>query len=308
MTLFELVSGRAPFGGDSVTEVIASVLQKPPLSLRELCPNLAPGFDSVLARSLEKDRERRYSNVAEFAAAIAPFGPRLSALSVERISDVLGSAPTLAFPPTEGLAPKMEGSPEGVPPQPSPLAASGSAKDFAHDATTAAAVSPSPQVVFQNGGTTARPVSSERTRTSSGNSRHAPRARRWGVMALVVVGLAGAAFMTKRGFEARTAPSGQAPSPSAPSASSVASTFPVTSSSPSASSTPGAVATYEAPPTASTANPRPPVIHASSPPMSPNPPVAKGPASVQPPAPATSCHVVKYFDSEGETRFKKECP
>jgi hypothetical protein len=38
------------------------------------------------------------------------------------------------------------------------------------------------------------------------------------------------------------------------------------------------------------------------------PPVikAKGPPTT-PPATAPSCHVVQYFDSEGEARFKREC-
>ncbi len=86
VTLFELVAGQVPFGGESVTEVIAGVLQNAPLSLRDLRHGLPAGFESVLARSLEKARDRRYPNVAEFAAALAPFGPRHAVLSVERIS------------------------------------------------------------------------------------------------------------------------------------------------------------------------------------------------------------------------------
>jgi eukaryotic-like serine/threonine-protein kinase len=93
VSLFELVTGERPFGGETLTELIASVLRLPPRSLRELQHEIPSEFESALTRSLEKERTERYQTVADFAAAIAPFGPSHSDAVVERISRTLGVTP-----------------------------------------------------------------------------------------------------------------------------------------------------------------------------------------------------------------------
>jgi serine/threonine protein kinase/tetratricopeptide (TPR) repeat protein len=90
-SLFQLVTGQAPFPGESITEVVSKVLYKEPPSASMLRADLPPAFAEALARSLEKDRDRRYGSVAEFAAALAPFGPPHSDLALERIAQLLGS-------------------------------------------------------------------------------------------------------------------------------------------------------------------------------------------------------------------------
>jgi eukaryotic-like serine/threonine-protein kinase len=295
VTLFQLVSGRPPFDGDSVTEVIASVLQKSPPPLSEMLPNLLPGFDAVLARSLEKDRERRYANVAEFAAALAPFGSRFAELRAERISHVIASARPLSSPSSGNLG-KGETS---------PLAATGPVKDLAHD-VTAAAVSGTEPTTLRNAGTTAQPVSQDRESGVPGIERRSSRVRLLGIAAVVVVGVAAATLVSKRGSEAKTVSTAQTPPSAVPSATSEAATASATSASPSSSSPLEPVATHEAAPTASTPTTQRPAV--ARPPVSLTPPVtkAKGPPTT-PPATAPSCHVVQYFDSEGEARFKREC-
>jgi serine/threonine protein kinase len=54
--------------------------------------------------------------------------------------------------------------------------------------------------------------------------------------------------------------------------------------------------------------PPPPTTSATKPPAPRAP--AKAVLSTTPPAPAptSTCHVVRYFDADGETRFRKECP
>ncbi len=86
------MTGQAPFHGDSITEVVAKVLQatEPP-SAAQLRADLPRAFAAALGRSLEKERERRYANVAAFATAIAPFRAARSELAVERIARALGS-------------------------------------------------------------------------------------------------------------------------------------------------------------------------------------------------------------------------
>jgi tRNA A-37 threonylcarbamoyl transferase component Bud32 len=92
VSLFELITGKRPFEGESLTELVANVLQRPPLTMGQVIPDVPPAFDAALGGALEKEREKRYPSVAEFAAAIAPFGPRHAALAVERIARALGSS------------------------------------------------------------------------------------------------------------------------------------------------------------------------------------------------------------------------
>ncbi len=95
VSLFELVTGERPFSGETLTELIANVLRLPPRSMNELQQRVPREFESVLARALEKERTQRYQTVADFAAAIAPFGPGHSDVVVERIARTLGITPRL---------------------------------------------------------------------------------------------------------------------------------------------------------------------------------------------------------------------
>ena len=62
------------------------------------------GLDAVIARCLEKDRKKRYANVAELAVALAPFAPKRARASVGRISRVIQGAglsdSPMALPPS----------------------------------------------------------------------------------------------------------------------------------------------------------------------------------------------------------------
>jgi serine/threonine-protein kinase len=69
--LYELVTGRTPFAGESITELALRVAMDPTPTLP---PHFPPTFQAIIARCLEKDPQRRYQDVAELAAALAPFG------------------------------------------------------------------------------------------------------------------------------------------------------------------------------------------------------------------------------------------
>ena len=74
VVLYELVSARTPFAGESITELALRVAMDP---TPPLPGNFPPQFQAVISRCLEKDPSRRFQDVAELAAALAPFaGPR----------------------------------------------------------------------------------------------------------------------------------------------------------------------------------------------------------------------------------------
>jgi serine/threonine-protein kinase len=109
--LFELLTGRVPFQADTITQLCAMILQQQAEPLRNHRPDAPEGLQMVIARCLEKDRNRRYANVAELANALAPFAPRRARLSIERVSRVVQAAGMATSPhPDEGL-PSSHGVP-----------------------------------------------------------------------------------------------------------------------------------------------------------------------------------------------------
>jgi serine/threonine-protein kinase len=91
--LYELVAGTPPFAADSMPGLVLRVVQGGvPPSLRITRPEVPEGFERVILKCIEKDRNARYESVAELAIALAPFAPRRAQISVERISGVMRAA------------------------------------------------------------------------------------------------------------------------------------------------------------------------------------------------------------------------
>ncbi len=111
--LFELMTGRPPFFGGSVTELAIKVANDPPASLRSFRPDLPPGLEAVVFKCLEKNRCNRHSNVGELALALLPFAPKRAKASVERISGIIQagglSTSALAVPPSPAGASQASG-------------------------------------------------------------------------------------------------------------------------------------------------------------------------------------------------------
>jgi serine/threonine-protein kinase len=109
--LYELLTGTVPFQADTITQLCAMILQQPAPPLRNARPDAPAGLAEVIVRSLEKDRSRRFTTVAEFAHSLAPFAPRRARLSIERVARVIegaglgGTQPNLdeAMPPSSRM-------------------------------------------------------------------------------------------------------------------------------------------------------------------------------------------------------------
>ncbi len=63
--LYEMVTGRVPFGGDSALSIALQHKTEFPLSPQEFAPDLPPDLSAVVLRCLAKDREERYQSAEE---------------------------------------------------------------------------------------------------------------------------------------------------------------------------------------------------------------------------------------------------
>ncbi len=71
--LYELLTGRTPFRGDSTADTLMQVLKEDPVPVRELSPEVPRDLDAICRKCLEKDPQRRYANAAALAADLSRF-------------------------------------------------------------------------------------------------------------------------------------------------------------------------------------------------------------------------------------------
>jgi eukaryotic-like serine/threonine-protein kinase len=89
VTLYELLTARFPFDGDDLGMLIGQILSVPHVPLLERVPGIPPGLARAVDRALEKSRDNRWSDVFDFAEAIAPFGGGDGARSLHTIKKIL---------------------------------------------------------------------------------------------------------------------------------------------------------------------------------------------------------------------------
>jgi|GEM_PF-950595 len=110
--LFEALTGRVPFDGETTATILAQHLTAPIPAARALNPDLPPEMEAVLQRVLAKDPAARYQEAAELARdlgeasrpSIAPVGatavePALAAPSVPPIPAAPPAPPSLGRRP-----------------------------------------------------------------------------------------------------------------------------------------------------------------------------------------------------------------
>jgi serine/threonine protein kinase len=68
--LYECLAGRRPFVAPNYNALLLQILQGTPRPLREVRPATPVGFETVIARALERDRDRRYRSASEFQSDV----------------------------------------------------------------------------------------------------------------------------------------------------------------------------------------------------------------------------------------------
>ncbi len=66
--VYELVTGKLPFDGETTSDVIAALIKDEPESMRSSVPELPVEVELVVSKALVKDRGQRYQTIAEFAS------------------------------------------------------------------------------------------------------------------------------------------------------------------------------------------------------------------------------------------------
>jgi serine/threonine protein kinase len=85
VVMYELFSGTPPFRARSSLELCAQVLNDPIEPLGAIRPDLPAELTAVVDRCLQRDPNKRFSNVLELAQALAPFARPSRLVVTERI-------------------------------------------------------------------------------------------------------------------------------------------------------------------------------------------------------------------------------
>lgn len=72
--LFELVTGRPPIEAPTRAALLARIAQEPAPLARDVAPGIPRDLEAVLAKALDRDPDRRYATMTEFADDLARLG------------------------------------------------------------------------------------------------------------------------------------------------------------------------------------------------------------------------------------------
>ncbi|NUR29678.1 MAG: Stk1 family PASTA domain-containing Ser/Thr kinase, partial [Catenulispora sp.] len=105
--MYELLTGRPPFVGDSPVAVAYQHVREEPLPPSSYDPEVTPAIDAVVLKSLAKNADQRYQSATEMRADIERV---LDGRPTEAQTTVLGAANM----PTQRLDPRQVGAAAGV--------------------------------------------------------------------------------------------------------------------------------------------------------------------------------------------------
>jgi eukaryotic-like serine/threonine-protein kinase len=88
--LFELIAGKTPFHAEQMQTLCTRVFFGEPTPIASLRADVPAGLEAVILQCLEKERDRRWPNVADLAAALAPFAEAQASGYAARVAGVLG--------------------------------------------------------------------------------------------------------------------------------------------------------------------------------------------------------------------------
>jgi eukaryotic-like serine/threonine-protein kinase len=110
VVLYEMAAGRAPFRGETKTDVIVAIAKTDPLPIARFAPNLPAEFEWIVMKALRKNVEERYQTVKELETDLKKLKQRIEfqselerSMAPEKLSGAL-SASGLGYADTELMA------------------------------------------------------------------------------------------------------------------------------------------------------------------------------------------------------------
>jgi hypothetical protein len=82
VVLYEMLAGRAPFGGLTPSDVLAAVLEREPEPLAKEGSGVPEALQRIVGKALQKDRERRYQTSKDLALDLESLRRELEAAAV----------------------------------------------------------------------------------------------------------------------------------------------------------------------------------------------------------------------------------
>jgi eukaryotic-like serine/threonine-protein kinase len=116
VVLFEMLTGRAPFRGDSPVVVALQHVNQPPPSPRELNPSIPPALDAVVLKAMAKNPAERYPDADSFIKALEGVEARLQSGLVDTESTAIYAPVGVAPPPATAVAAPAPAAPPAQPP------------------------------------------------------------------------------------------------------------------------------------------------------------------------------------------------
>ncbi|HET9957915.1 MAG TPA: serine/threonine-protein kinase [Polyangiaceae bacterium] len=108
IVLYELIAGVPPYPGETPWDLMSAIISDEIPALRTVRPDAPALVDRVISRCLEKDRERRFSNLAELVVALKDAAPPEARVSIDRTVRIIrGNQQGLTSP---GEAARAEGA------------------------------------------------------------------------------------------------------------------------------------------------------------------------------------------------------
>jgi eukaryotic-like serine/threonine-protein kinase len=92
VVLFEMVTGRPPFLGESPVAVASKHVRDNPPAPRELNPQIPPTFEAIILKAMAKNPAHRYATAEELRADLLRFNEGRSVLAMEDTTAMIGVA------------------------------------------------------------------------------------------------------------------------------------------------------------------------------------------------------------------------
>jgi serine/threonine protein kinase len=77
VVLYEMAAGRAPFTGETKTDIIVAIAKFDPVPLARFAPNAPPEFEWIVMKALRKDVDERYQTVKELESDLKKLKQRI---------------------------------------------------------------------------------------------------------------------------------------------------------------------------------------------------------------------------------------